>query len=211
MNYLDFSQCLSNTMCRSHSFIFFDPQSVTTRGDTRTGRITDAAPKISCTDWERNMPVNHIATATATWVSTKLQYSEEDLEWIRSWPAWIPIEYIKKTLENTTQIEKAVSNYLMVRSRNDRHGVHKRVSFDPNLDPNVTPDEENQNVESQLPPVFRSEEIPMDDSERCGSIGEHRMVDQLARLKITLYPTQSQRGMTLHWLTRSMKTIYIRG
>jgi hypothetical protein len=97
----------------------------------------------------------------------------------------------------------------MVRSRNDRHGVHKRVSFDPNLDPNVTPDEENQNVESQLPPVFRSEEIPMDDSERCGSIGEHRMVDQLARLKITLYPTQSQRGMTLHWLTRSMKTIIL--
>jgi hypothetical protein len=57
------------------------------KGDTRTGRITDAAPKISCTDWERNMPVNHIATATAIWVSTKLQYSEEDLEWTRSWPA----------------------------------------------------------------------------------------------------------------------------
>jgi hypothetical protein len=75
-------------------FVFFDPQSDTTRGDTRTGRIIDAAPKISCTDWERNMPVNHIATATANWVSTKLQYSEEDLEWIRSWPVWIPIENI---------------------------------------------------------------------------------------------------------------------
>jgi hypothetical protein len=38
-------------------------------------------------------------------------------------------EHQENTGENTTQMENAVSNYLMVRSRNDRHGVHKCLSI----------------------------------------------------------------------------------
>jgi hypothetical protein len=45
----------------------------------------------------------------------KTQYRDEDLERLRPWLAWIPIENIRKTVENTTQIAKAVSNYPMMR------------------------------------------------------------------------------------------------
>ena len=66
-------------------------------------------------DWELNLKANHAATATANWSSMKHEYTNEDLEKLRPWLAWIPIENIKKTLENTTQIAKAVTNYPMIR------------------------------------------------------------------------------------------------
>jgi hypothetical protein len=50
----------------------------------------------------------------------------------------------------------------VIRSRNDRHGINKRVSFDPNLDPAVTLHEDNQNVGHQRPVTFSSEEIPVE-------------------------------------------------
>jgi hypothetical protein len=56
-----------------------------------------------------------MAKATPNWTSTKHQYTEEDLQRLRSWLAWIPIENIRKTLENTTQIAKAVTNYPLIR------------------------------------------------------------------------------------------------
>jgi hypothetical protein len=52
------------------------------------------------------MAVNHTGTATANWASMKHQYTKEDLVRMRSWLTWIPIENIKITLENTTQIAK---------------------------------------------------------------------------------------------------------
>jgi hypothetical protein len=86
------------------------------RGDTGA----DAAPnigndKVSYSDWDLNLAANHAATATANWASMKQQYTDEDLERMRPWLAWIPIENIRKTLENTTQIAKAVTNYPMIR------------------------------------------------------------------------------------------------
>jgi hypothetical protein len=88
-----------------------------------------------------NMAVNYTATTTANWASMKHKYTEEGLERMRPWLAWIPMENTKKTLENTTHIATTVSNYSMIRSRNDRHSVNKRVSF---------------------PPVFSCEEISAD-------------------------------------------------
>jgi hypothetical protein len=87
--------------------------------DTIGEDITQLHPtrqtKTSCADWELNLQTNHADTATANWSSTKHQYSEEDLAKIRPWLAWIPIENVRKTLENTTQIAKAVTNYPMIK------------------------------------------------------------------------------------------------
>jgi hypothetical protein len=71
--------------------------------------------KLSRSDWDWNTEANHHATATANWASVKHDYTDEDLERIRPWLAWIPIENIRKTLQNTTQIAKAVTNYPMIR------------------------------------------------------------------------------------------------
>jgi hypothetical protein len=78
------------------------------------GGVTDNS-KISFSDWDLNKNANHHATATANWASVKHQYRDVVLERMRPWLAWIPIENIRKTLENTTQLAKAVSNYPMMR------------------------------------------------------------------------------------------------
>jgi hypothetical protein len=61
------------------------------------------------------------------------------------------------TDETQTVIQRSV-----IRSRNDRHGENKRVTFDPNLDPVVAVHEDNQNVSMQNPIMFSSDEIPLD-------------------------------------------------
>jgi hypothetical protein len=66
-------------------------------------------------DWDWNKAVNHSATATANWASVKHQYTDEVLQKLCPWLAWIPVDNIRKTLENTTQIAKAVTNYPMIR------------------------------------------------------------------------------------------------
>jgi hypothetical protein len=76
--------------------LWFESQSDMTGGDPDP----DTGP---CSDWNLNQLANHPATATANWASTKHQYSEDDLQRIRPWLAWIPVESVKKTLENTTQ------------------------------------------------------------------------------------------------------------
>jgi hypothetical protein len=79
------SLCEDPTAFYTDGQLWYDPQSDTIRGDTGTDGTT------SCTDWELNMAVNHTATATANWASMKHQYTEEDLERMRPWLAWIPI------------------------------------------------------------------------------------------------------------------------
>ena len=80
----------------------------------------------SCTDWDLNMAANHHATATANWASAKQQFSNDDLEKMRPWMAWIPVENIRKTLENTTQLAKAVANYPMIRHLSSRFKLLNR-------------------------------------------------------------------------------------
>jgi hypothetical protein len=46
------------------------------------------------------MRANHTATATTNWSTSRHQYSDTDLEFLRPWLAWIPIENVRKTLEN---------------------------------------------------------------------------------------------------------------
>ena len=104
---------------------WYDTQSSTIGGDLGGGcyegsmdigeHTTNRNDATSCTDWDLNYKANHTMTATANWASMKTNYSEADLEKMRPWLAWIPIENIRKTLENTTQIAKAVSNYPMIR------------------------------------------------------------------------------------------------
>jgi hypothetical protein len=54
----------------------------------------------------------------------------------------------------------------VIRSRNDRNGVNKRVTFDPNLDPAVALNEDNQNIAHQRPLIMSSDEIPLDRQHR---------------------------------------------
>ena len=53
--------------------------------------------------------------AFAAWSRVRRQLSEKDLAKLQPYFAWIPIQGIQKTLENTTQLAKAVTNYPMVR------------------------------------------------------------------------------------------------
>jgi hypothetical protein len=53
----------------------------------------------------------------------KHQYSEEDLEKMRPWLAWITVENIKEMLENTRQIAKSVASYPMIRHLSSRFRI----------------------------------------------------------------------------------------
>jgi hypothetical protein len=75
------------------------------------------------TDWERTLHTNHVGTAAANWASVKHQYSEEDLEKMRPWLAWITVENIKEMLENTRQIAKSVASYPMIRHLSSRFRI----------------------------------------------------------------------------------------
>jgi hypothetical protein len=61
------------------------------------------------------------------------------------------------TDDTQTVIQRSV-----IRSRNDRNGLNKPVTFDPNLDPAVALFEENQNMKHKQPVIFSSDEIPLD-------------------------------------------------
>jgi hypothetical protein len=50
----------------------------------------------------------------------------------------------------------------VIRSRKDQHGINRRVTFDPNLDPEVTLDVENQNLAHRTPIRFSEDEITID-------------------------------------------------
>jgi hypothetical protein len=108
---------------------WFDSHSDMKGGDPIAGPNT-APGNSSCTDWDLNHPANHRAnhraTETANWASVKHQHAEEDLERMRPWLAWIPVENIRKTLENTTQMAKAVSNYPMIRHLTSRFRLLSR-------------------------------------------------------------------------------------
>jgi hypothetical protein len=54
----------------------------------------------------------------------------------------------------------------VIRSRNDRYGVNKRVTFNPNLEPAVTLNHDNQNIQHQRPVTFSSGEFPVDRQHR---------------------------------------------
>jgi hypothetical protein len=79
------------------------------------GGLQVVTTTISFSDLDLNKLANYHATATANWASVRHQYRDEDMERMRPWLEWIPIENIRKTLENTTQLAKAVSNYPMMR------------------------------------------------------------------------------------------------
>jgi hypothetical protein len=87
---------------------WFDPLSGSKRGDSNMNSV-------STND-----------TTTANWTSTKHKHSDDDLEKLRPWLAWIPIENIRKNLENTTQIAKAVTNYPMIRHLTSRFKLLNR-------------------------------------------------------------------------------------
>jgi hypothetical protein len=72
-------------------------------GSTPTSAVSNA----HLSDWDLNCQAN--------WISTQHRLSDEDTEKLRPWLAWIPIENVRKTLENTTQMAKAVTNYPMIR------------------------------------------------------------------------------------------------
>jgi hypothetical protein len=63
------------------------------------------------TDWDLNKLANDYQRATANWASTKHNLTDEQLNQLRPYLAWLPIDSIRKTLENTTQMAKAVTNY----------------------------------------------------------------------------------------------------
>jgi hypothetical protein len=73
----------------------------------------------------------------AYWSHAKIQMSEHDLHNLKPYFGWIPVETIKKTIENTTQLAKAVNNYPMIRHLTARFRILKRfrlgeyVSTDP--------------------------------------------------------------------------------
>jgi hypothetical protein len=84
--------------------VFFDCQSDAIEGD----RTTESQHRQSLSDWQLNLKANHMATATASWSSMRHQYTDADL-------AWIPVDNNRKTLENSTQLAKAVTNYPKIR------------------------------------------------------------------------------------------------
>jgi hypothetical protein len=64
------------------------------------------------------------------WVKAQPRLSDRDLQQLKPFFAWIPIETIKKTLENTTQYAKAVSNYPMVKHMVARFKMLNRYRLD---------------------------------------------------------------------------------
>jgi hypothetical protein len=106
---------------------WFDSQSDVIGGDTTTTMNNDdTCPNRSLSDWELNTKANQNTTATVHWSSTKPQYTDHDLQRLRPWLAWIPIENVRKTLENTTQLAKAVTNYPMIRHLSARFKLLNR-------------------------------------------------------------------------------------
>ena len=73
----------------------------------------------------------------------------------------------------------------VVRSRNGAHGINKRVSFDPNLDPAVILHEENQNIPHQQTMTVSPTEIPVDRSHK-----RHRKIrrDRGGRMRLPVTP-----------------------
>jgi hypothetical protein len=111
---------------------WYDSQSNKIRGDTATMSSRPSAAlqtaTSSCSDWDLNLAANHHATATANWASAKQQFSNEDLEKMRPWMTWIPVENIQKTLNNTT-LAKAVANYPMFRHLSSRFKLLNRFKL----------------------------------------------------------------------------------
>jgi hypothetical protein len=63
-------------------------------------------------------------------VKAQNNFSDKDLQNLKQFFAWISIETIKKTLENTTQYVKAVSNYPMVKHMVARFKILNRYRLD---------------------------------------------------------------------------------
>jgi hypothetical protein len=108
---------------------WFETQSDLIRGvttNTSTALHTANDRQDTRSDWSLNMEANHQATATANWSSVKHQYTDTDLERLKPWLVCIPVEHIRKTLENSTQIAKTVSNYPMIRHLASRFKILNR-------------------------------------------------------------------------------------
>jgi hypothetical protein len=120
------------TLCQDPSVFLEDgeewsePQSDTIRGDTTTMTTKTKDIQVSCANRDHHSKANQQDTVTANWASMKHRYTEDDLQRLRPWLAWIPIENIRKTLENTTQIAKAVTNYPMIRHLTSRFKLLNR-------------------------------------------------------------------------------------
>jgi hypothetical protein len=67
---------------------------------------------------------------------------------------------VELTYHMLTDDSQQVIQRSVIRSRKDPHGINKRVTFDPNLDPEVTLDANNQNVAYRTPIRFSDDEIP---------------------------------------------------
>jgi hypothetical protein len=80
---------------------------------------------------------------------------------------------------HSTTIQRSV-----IRSRSDVHGINKRLSFDPNLDPTVTLHKDSQNL-SQQPMIVSPTAIPVDRSHK-----RHRKIrrDRGGRMRLPVPP-----------------------
>jgi hypothetical protein len=64
------------------------------------------------------------------WVKAQNNFSDKDLQKLKPFFVWIPIETIKTTLNNTTQYAKAVSNYPIVKHMVARFKMLNRYRLD---------------------------------------------------------------------------------
>jgi hypothetical protein len=88
--------------------LFFDSSTEEERGDINASdeqeSMSSFAQLASMTDWNLVQLANDYQTATANCTSTKHSLTDEQLNQLRPYLVWIPIESIRNTLASTTQI-----------------------------------------------------------------------------------------------------------